>query len=128
MRLAVSWRPFESLVQEFRSCKKELILVFAIVLSAALVIFSIWIHLSCLRSLLGLLPQIARFRRSRVGLTVLGALLGHMNEIAVFGTVFFLLAASERFGTVARAGERSLTWEGSPIILPLPILPSVTAI
>jgi len=88
-------------------------MILVTLLSAALVIVSVGIHLTCLRSLLDLLPRIARFRRARVGLVVLGALLGHLIEIAVFGTAFFFLAASERFGTVASAGEGPLSWDDS---------------
>ena len=83
------------------------------VLSAALVIICVGIHLTCLKGLLALLSRIAHFRHFRVGMIVLGALIGHAVEIALFGIAFFFLSATERFGSITGASGKTLDWGDS---------------
>ncbi len=81
-----------------------------IIVSVVLVISSVTIHYAFLKGLLILLPRISHFHHGRVSLTVLGALTGHLVEIALFGTAFFLLTGSKRFGTIAGTAENTLNW------------------
>lgn len=81
-----------------------------VVLSVVLVVASVAIHLACLRGLLRVLPWLKGLGHLSVGVMVVGALVGHMVEIGLFGTAIARLEATGRHGTLSGAVGAEVTW------------------
>lgn len=76
--------------------------------AALLVILCVSTHLVVLRALTALLPKLDILRRFRVGVVILGAIVGHLIEIAIFAVGINMLHHGERFGGIT--GEQSTTF------------------
>jgi hypothetical protein len=81
-----------------------------VVSSVVLVIVTVAVHLACLRGLLRLLLRLGSLHHARVGVMVLGALLGHLIEIGLFGVAIGWLEGPGRHGTLTGATAGDLTW------------------
>ena len=80
-----------------------------IVLSVAclLVILAVGIHLMVLEALYELLPRLGFLTKLRVGVIILGAILGHLLEIAVFAVGLTILSTWEKGGELLGSTDLS---------------------
>ncbi len=82
-----------------------------IILLAAclLVILSVGIHLAVLEALYELLPRLGFLTKIRVGVIILGAILGHLMEIAVFAVGLTVLSKGPDHGGLLGSTDLSFS-------------------
>lgn len=85
-------------------------MMFLAILSAALVIASVAIHLAFLKGLLSLLPRLHFLGPLSLGVMVVGAVVAHLVEIALFGIVLFYLSTSGSYGAIAGTTGAAGDW------------------
>lgn len=75
-------------------------MLIVVLLSAGLVIACVGLHLFTLRALSGLLPRHPSLTRMRVGIVILGAIVGHLVEMALFALALAALLGTGDFGAL----------------------------